>query len=285
MNNAKRIIYAVVTQKCNLNCDYCDIINNNIEEKYNRDAFLEQLLKAHHDYVILFGGEPTLYVDRLTESFITGSVNTISTNLMNTGPLEAAQSTLRHLGLPEVKVTTSWSYDRFRIPNNTGSSAMNYLRWKENMRKFKDVEVLVTMTDDLLNIHYSDFFNIANDWDCSGIKFEYLLSDNPNEEYYKKADKWLCELYKHWEPKYDFINANMISSGSLKFNCDNVYTLMPNGELYNGCPHIVIQHRIPTVPKECYGCELVKECRPCKLQKYCSYPKEFAKLIRSDKNV
>lgn len=285
MNNTRRTIYAVVTQKCNLSCNYCDIMDNEVKETYNRDEFLAQLLNARQDYVILFGGEPTMYVDRLTESFITGSVNAISTNLMHTEPLEAAQSLLRHLGLPEVKVTTSWSYDRFRIPNNTGLSAMTYLNWRENMRKFKDVEVLVTMTDDLLNIHYSDFFNIANDWDCSGIRFEYLLSDNPSEEYYQKADKWLCELYKRWDIKSSFVNADMISTNGLKFDCTNVYTLMPNGELYNGCPHIVIQHRTPMVPEKCYGCELVKECRPCKLQKYCSYPKEFAKLVRSDKNV
>lgn len=279
----RKTIYAVVTQKCNLNCNYCDIANNQMEEEYNRDEFLNQLSKFQSDYVILFGGEPTLYLNRLNDSFDTGVIDAISTNLMNADTLESAQNILRNLGKPEVKVTTSWSYNRFRVPNNTGLSTMNYLKWRENLSKFKDVEILITLTDELLKVHYSDFFNIANGWKCSGIKFEYLLQDNPSEAYYKEADKWLCDLYNHWDLKCKFINVEMLASGSLKFDCNNVYTLMPNGKLYNGCPHIVIQHRMPIVLEKCYACELNNKCRPCKLQKYCSYPKEFAKLVRSDK--
>ena len=60
------------------------------------------------------------------------------------------------------------------------------------------------------------------------------------------------------------------------FDCSEVYTLHPNGELVKGCPN----HKTESVPMECYSCERAEFCRPCALHNYCTFPKKLAEAIK-----
>ena len=57
-----RTVYAMVTTNCNLGCPHCDIKNDNADN-WVAEAFINQLNAADHN--IIFGGEPSLYMDRV----------------------------------------------------------------------------------------------------------------------------------------------------------------------------------------------------------------------------
>jgi len=47
-----KVLYAIPTMKCNLNCDHCFIVDT--PEEFNRDKFISQLNNFNGE-IILFG--------------------------------------------------------------------------------------------------------------------------------------------------------------------------------------------------------------------------------------
>lgn len=264
-------VYALLTRKCNLTCPYCDV--KDIEDDYNHDKFTDAL-REFDGTVTLFGGEPTLYRDRLKsilyDDIINPKITTITTNLMIVDD-EMIQI------LKDCKtVGTSWNPSRFK--------EKEYEIWKKNLSMLSGhvrVRVLITMTFGLLDMNPLDVVDIIASWDSSAIRdvmFENLVDDKCDDEYFEKVDTWLCNMYDaaHATELTIPLTSNMGDQNIRCFDCSNIYHLEPNGTLKPGCPHTKSKIYIPD---ECYSCELAGDCRPCRLQKYCSFPKRFHKKL------
>jgi hypothetical protein len=235
------------------------------------DAFLDHLRKFDGT-IILFGGEPTLYQERLDLIFaddeIRPKIKSISTNLLI---LNDHLISLYHK-IPHM--ATSWNPHRF--------NAVQYDAWKENLKwlgsEGLSAAVLVTMTGDLFEYGPEKFVEMIQSWDPDGaiaIRFEYLVADNLTPKYYEEADQWLCDVYKAWKGK---IPMDTTIGHICYFDCGETYRLSPNGILARGCPN----YRTPSVPTECYSCERSAICKPCMLQEHCMWPKNFVKLIEEE---
>ena len=262
-------LYAMPTNHCNLTCDHCSIKNRS--ETYDRDKFLLELNRFEGD-IILFGGEVTTHLDRMFDIIESNNKNGkskiggVSTNLLilNDKLIEF----YKKLG----GISTSWNPSRFK-PNE-------YEIWKKNCKILNDNDirfnVMITLTNDLFELTADEFLSIASEWTSNKIyelKFEHYVGDENTPEYFERADDWLCELYKKWNLPFELEILNRINCWD--YNCNDVYTLHPDGRITNGCPHT----KNSVVVYECYDCDKVDKCRPCRLQAYCSYPKKLAKLI------
>lgn len=264
---ADRRVYALLTRHCNLSCPYCDVKNQ--KETFNKDKFFDELRKFD-GRIILFGGEPTLYRDRLKsvvydDQLIRSKISTITTNLMILDP--EMMQIFQDIG----SVGTSWSPSRFQ--------GDEYDRWLRNIDQINGVmkiRVLCTMTHELLSMNPKDVIEIMKDWNSDTVNdvlFENLIDESVNAEYFRKADDWLCELARCWDLNFRLVNAYDVYGRCN--DCSGVYTLTPDGELLPGCPH----HGEFSIPIECYSCDLAEVCRPCRLQKLCSFPKKFYDLL------
>lgn len=266
-----KLCYAELTTNCNLSCPYCYIKDR--EDGWNRDKFMQQL----HDYdgrIIVFGGEPTLYKDRLrdvvlSDPIINAKIDSITTNLIHID--DEILTILKIIGC----VGTSYSPSRF--------TPEQYQTWLRNINEFHDklpntkIGILSTMTNELLAIPPEEMMNIMKSWNLDVIDtilFEHVVGPETDKDYFERADNWLCELYKIWD--VPLFLRNIDRANKWYFNCDGISTLHPNGEMVKGCPN----SEVYLVPDECYTCEKHNECRPCRLQPYCSYMHNFVKLIR-----
>lgn len=272
----RKILYALVTTNCNLSCKYCDIKDKN--DNFNYDEFINKLDIFDGD-IILFGGEPTLYQDRLFDIYysypkINNKIKSITTNLMSiNNKLITLFQIIGNLG-------TSWNPDRF---NN-----LEYEIWLNNINKIAEVSnlkisVLITLVDSVINLTSDEFYDIISKWNFDIIKsinFEHYVGPEVTQDYFEKCDNWLCEIYKKWN-----INAKIKNENRVKHwynDCSEVYTLYPDGKLINRCPHNLPNN----VPTKCYNCDRVSFCKPCQLQKYCTFPFKFYDLIsKNEKNV
>lgn len=270
---SRRVLYAIPTMHCNLDCDHCFI--KNTPEVYDKEKFINQLNNFEGD-ILLFGGEVTSHLYRMFDVIESNKINgkskisSVSTNLLilNDKLLEFYKSIK--------SISTSWNPNRF--------NSIQYDVWKKNCKIISDNEIvhtiMITLTDDLFKITAKEFISIASEWinpTLKEIKFEHYVGNEVTPEYFDKADEWLCELYKEWNIPITLGILNKINCW--KFDCDEVYTLYPDGRLINCCPHAT--HGI--VASECYTCDKVSTCRPCRLQPYCSYPHKLAELVKSNK--
>lgn len=264
-----KVLYAMITTNCNLHCPHCEIRTR--PDGYNRDKFIEQL-NNFDGRATLFGGEPTLYKDRMFDVIknnTSHNIKCISTNLIKLDDdLIEYYKTLGGLA-------TSWNPNRF--------SDEQYKTWLHHLDVLAPLGlscgVLVTLTNDLFDMGPDEFLSIIKDWNPGAIRyirFEYYVGDT-TKEYYDIADNFLCDVYNKWDSPITLDNISIINFGYC-YDCSNVFHLTPDGELHRGCPH----GYYPKVPTECYSCEMVDKCKPCRLQPYCSYPHKFANLIKSN---
>ena len=72
-----KTIYLMITTNCNLNCPHCDIKTNG-KDNWDKEAILNKLSSKDHN--IIFGGEPSLYIDRIIS--VSDYCSSISTNLL-----------------------------------------------------------------------------------------------------------------------------------------------------------------------------------------------------------
>lgn len=253
-----KILYTIPNYECNLKCSHCDI--KNIKCEYNEKAFIKAINENSFDEIILFGGEPTLYYDRLKSSIDTGKITSITTNLIR---LTADKYDL----IKDLQVNTSWNPSRF--------NPIQYSEWLDNIEKFENLTVLITLTSELIEMEPLEFLNIAKEWNVSGILFEQLISNENTNEHFKNVDKWLCDITDKWNIKAENLILDKINHWY--FDCDNTYTLRPDGTIISGCPH---SYNV-RFTQQCLTCEKSSICRPCKLQSLCTFPTELYKKVNS----
>ena len=102
-------LYALLTRHCNLSCPHCNV--KYPVEEFNEDKFIDQLRLYNNGTIIFFGGEPTLYQDRLlrvaNDEIIKTKKRSITTNLIN------LNDDLINLYHDIGSVATSWNPNRF----------------------------------------------------------------------------------------------------------------------------------------------------------------------------
>lgn len=265
-------VYVIPSYKCNLNCPHCDI--HNFKDNFNEDNFFNTLNNTEAKEFILFGGEPLLNKSLFHKCLETNKITSISTNL-----LLLDRDSLNAFKEHNLSISTSWNPFRF--------NDIEYRLWLHNLKLIKTngltCIVLITLTQDLFDYDHQQLLQIFQQIDdtnaVDGIKFEHLVDDNLDKDFHKKADEWLCQWFNNW----DFHMENMIEKQVKNwcFDCSQIYTLKPNGDLTKGCP----QYSKAIICEECLGCNLAKICRPCSLQKTCSFPKHLYELINTNMNM
>ena len=271
MNN--KTVYALLTKKCNLSCNYCDVRINN--DFFNRELFIN-ILDKFGGNIVLFGGEPTLYPERLIDVYLSKpsiirKVSSISSNLIKLN--DKILSVFQLIGY----ISTSWNTNRFNMDQ--------YHTWLNNLMIINseipdvNIRILITMTKDLLKLSANELSSIISEWESIGvikdIRFEHYIGYDADEEYFAKCDDWLSSIYKKWNSKIYMQNIDCVNSWY--FDCNNVYTLYPDGALKRGCPHSIDI----VVPSKCYKCAKSDICKPCQLQRFCSYPRKFIRTVNN----
>lgn len=265
-----RRLYALLTTQCNLTCPHCDVKTQ--DDNYDEEKFMKQLSDFNGNIVIM-GGEPSLYEDRLekavTSQLALGKHLSLTTNLIKLND---------HLIELYKKIPgfgTSWNAGRF--------TPEQYKIWLSNLGRLKEhhmkISALVTLDHDLIKISPEDFLKTVHEWDPDvmvGVKFEQLVAHDNSPEWFESVDEWFSHLYTVWDSPISIINTTY---GGWYFDCTGTYTLYPDGRIKVGCMH----ESSFMVPKECYTCEYAAKCKPCIKQKYCSYPKKFYELVNKDK--
>lgn len=261
-----KTVYAIPTYNCNLNCPHCDIHKRKIQ--FNEEKFIKTLIDIHADSIVLFGGEPFLNKDVLKKCIETNKINSISTNL-----LLLDDDIFNLIQDYNISLATSWNPKRF--------TTEQYKLWLNNLSKFKNtntpIDVLITMTDDLITMSDERLLKILSDIDylesVDGIVFEHLLDNNLDNLFHQRCDEWLCKIHNLWKFKL----KNVIEERVLNWNnnCSDIWTLEPTGELRFGCPQYIGRK----IVDKCLTCELVSKCKPCMLQKHCSFPKKLYEVL------
>lgn len=258
-------VYIIPTYHCNLNCSHCDL---HLKKDNFNESFYDILKNIDVDFGILFGGEPTLYKDRLIKCLETNKINSISTNL-----LILDNELISLYKQYNIDIATSWNPLRF--------NDKQYQLWLKNLKLLElnnlSCIIMITLTEDLLL--YPFFENKLREWNLiksiKGILFEPLLDYNMKENLHQRADEWLCKLYDNWNYSFE----NMIINKVKNWNCDcsDIKTLNPNGQLMRGCP----QREKEFVLNSCLKCQFASVCKPCNLQHLCSFPKKlYEKVIK-----
>ena len=265
------LLYAIPSWHCNLSCPHCYV--NEKDDNYNRDKFMESLNKFNGE-VVIFGGEPTVHLDRLYDiiNLNKDKIKSVSTNLM------ILNDELISIYKSLHGIATSWNPHRF-------TNDSQYNTWMNHCKIISDNDIkytlMITLTDDLFEIPILEFINKLKTWitpSLKTIKFEHYVGTESTADYFERTDNWLCILYQHWDLEIPLQIADKVNNW--KHDCSNIYTLEPTGVIRPGCPH----KQLVSIPNECFNCERFEICQPCRLQRYCSYPKKFAKLVKENNN-
>lgn len=268
------VLYAIPTNHCNLNCPHCFV---NQEDEYFHPAKFLEVLNNFEGNIILFGGEPTVDLDRLrlifTSNYVHGKskIGSITTNLVRLN--DELMMYYKMIGY----VATSWNLNRFPNPSL-------YFTWMMHIKEVHKLGVhlivLVTLTEDLIEQDPKLFNDIVNEWPKDAIdfiRFEYYIGEH-QPGYYQRVDEWLYQLANKWDSA---IRVEMFDKNyQMYFDCRDTYTLTPDGELHFYCPNGLYSKRV--VPSECITCERAGICMPCCLQEGCSYPKKLRHYIETE---
>lgn len=269
-------VYAIPNYECTLACPHCEI--KDMKCKWDKDKFLSALQALPQNaHVTLFGGEPTIFADRLEACWKTGRINSISTNL-----LHLSYEVWGVLLDKNVSIATSWNLVRF-------TKTLSEDRWLENLKTLaamkRNCMVMVTMTEGLIEDRnwqkvLDAFERIDQTGGCNKLLLEYLISETTDQAFYEKCDEWLCKIHDIWHWKFKNELEEKLKNG-WKFVCNDTWTLHPDGNMAFGCPH----GKKKAFCMKCLKCKHKAECKPCSLQKFCTRPNQLAQKLGIDLQV
>ena len=263
-------VYAIPNYECTLSCPHCEI--KDMKCKWNKDKFISAIESLPDGAAVtLFGGEPTMFSDRLEACWKTGKITSISTNLLHLNYV-----TWQVLLDQKISIATSWNHTRF-------NDILSLSRWLGNLEALAKVGrtcmILVTLTEDLIaddswNDMIATFDSIDRTGACDRLLFESLISDDAQQEFYDRCDEWLCKIHHIW--RWNFRNEieEKVKNG-WKFVCNDTWTLHPDGNMVFGCPH----GKKKAICTKCFSCERKSSCKPCALQRCCTMPKQLAQIL------
>lgn len=258
-------LYVIPTYLCNLKCPHCTIRTK--KDEYDDQRFINALIKHHDVPMVIFGGEPTLYPERINKICKYGNAQSISTNLINVD-----DQLIETIKKNRLNIATSWNPKRF--------NGSQYNVWINNIKLLAKhnlrTKVLITLTEDLIHENIHHLIMMFKQWSCIGsisdIQFEPLVDCTKTQSFYDQVDQWLVDIDNAWDN--DIVPNYIVKQlANWKFNCSRVYTLQPNGTITFGCP----QNTTPQINIDCLSCEYVSVCQPCRLQSNCTFPKRLYK--------
>lgn len=251
------VTYVIPTHHCNLNCPHCDLKLRT--DNFNAELFYDTLTKLDGE-IIIFGGEPLLYKDKLRKLLsLNKHITSISSNMLLWD--NEIEQILKPY--PKITIASSWNPHRF--------TEEQYSLWLTNLKKANIVNnINITLTDDLYDYDINLLLKVIRDIDdiasIKTISFEPLVPNYDNA----RGDQFLCKIY-------DLIKGYRVKIDLRKIfgkkYCRGIYTLLPSGKLIKDCPQWYITNH--TLLKECLDCKLIKICKPCKKICSCSFPKQF----------
>lgn len=268
-----KYLYLVPSYKCNLNCDHC-FIHLRKEEELPMDEFIKHIESLYNKgslnddtLLVIFGGEPLLNkeLDKLLE-YVKDKKASLSTNMLLFN--NDIQNKLLDYNIP---IATSWN--EFRFNEN------NYKIWVEKIndyQKYNSLRILITLTDDLITWDIDRFIALTDEWgDNFNIKFEYLIDETKDQEFYDRSNKWLCKLYNSRINKI-IDNFNKANYFGFEDRCLHTFTMTPNGSIKLGCPNYTSYND----KLKCLSCELNKFCLGgCAAQKHCTLSNDLYNIL------
>ena len=266
-------LYAMLTSHCNLKCPHCGVPDKNYET-YNEEKVMKEI-QTFDGEVTLFGGECTLYEDRFIKALETKNVSSVSTNFLDVSGKRLEY--FRGKGF-----ATSWNPNRF--------TDSQYSQWLKNLEQASNIGatfiIMITLTPDLIDVPPNELLQLIILWEylsgLESIQFEQLIDPSQSQEFYDRVDMWLCEFHRLYKASGCKIR-NTIDERVFEwvFNCQDQYTLYPDGKMVNLCA----MDEFPTICKSCSECKYTQICTPCRLQQYCTFPKKLYELIKEEKGM
>lgn len=266
----------IATYNCNLKCPHCTLRNK--QDRFNREQLIESVkLFANARDRIIFGGEPSTNLDRVEMIAEILNPTSISTNL-----IDCPDRLIDLIKRYDCHVATSWNKARF-------STDKQYNRWVSNLKKLKDnhisVDILITLTDDLIDTDPTNIISLIGTWNHAGIinrvVFEQLVDDRCDQQFYDRVDRWLVSISKIWPSNYPVNEIeNMVNHW--RYDCFNKWTIDPSGQITNLCPQATTQYRMID---SCMTCQYNSICRPCVLHKHCTFPKQLYQYVQQSKQL
>lgn len=293
-------LYLTITNECQLRCPHC-YKNDYGESLININDIKNTLIKYPSiSIVILYGGEPLLekYIHNVIDiyKYLKENGKTICcvSNLCFNSISEKQEKII--YGVDEL--STSWNPSRF--------TEIQYDSWLSNVKKIsekRDINLLVTLTKDLIDIDFNEIYNKIDILPFKTIKFEPYIGEGDMKPKNKDVDEWLNNYFslclknnnvKKYTLFEDIINSIKDNTNYGIFNrkCANtILTLKPNGEIIN-CPNMTSPHMSNTIEKmkqlsynkRCFLCEFWKFCNgSCPLINFdddycCGYPQLFKSI-------
>ena len=288
-------LFLCITNKCNLNCDFCYIHDKKDYAEPDLGDLTNAIETVRPGKLVITGGEPMLYPNKVLgvmnyfeAEFRRHWNSTICTNLL--------------YDLTDLHKQAFNKFDYLQTTYHSNMTKDQYLKWRLNfielinecshIQKF-DIIITITENDTIPDNIITDLSYICPD----GISFE-ILSFNDNKDhsqYYRYADEKIKELCKKLS-YYDTIENLLFSSwkralsSNIGLHCtvcnDGYCKTFENNEIRNGCI-CNNNHRTKDKLSKCLECKYFKYCRmDCeRFGDDCAFPKETFEYFKKTYNM
>lgn len=285
-----KIVYVIPSYNCNLHCPHCTIWKR--KQEYNPSKIYECIKDLHNTEVCLFGGEILLndldFLNKITNRLIDNKCNVIiSSNLVTVREEEnkIIENDLPYDFLKKVGVGTSYNPGRF--------NTLQFNNWISNLKKLRDKKIrytiMVTLTSSLSKIDvkvFDELMNLNSYIDDPFVKFDNFIGPLTDKDV-EDIDNWLVNLYDSCKNKdlystFVEMKATIMGNNKWGYTCNNVYTILPSGNLKAGCPY----YEKYQLKDKCMECKYLEFCvGGCCIQPTCTFPKKLFKKIKEDLDI
>lgn len=302
-----KTLYLCLTDKCNLNCEFCYIHNKPKENKAELELgdLIYAIKASNPQYVVITGGEPLLFPEKIISLQRYFQINDschwdtmVCSNLFYN---KLTENQLKALSMVN-DLQTSYSIDRELIDENIiHIISKNIEIIRKKCDNIKNISLNWTITPSQLNHkNYEEECNKLLQLNIDGINLEtisYTKSMNCDwDKYYKESDEYILNcikyipnkknmLFNKWNQSLDShlqsLHCNMCSLG-----CAVTYD---DKKIIKRCNCILerVERREKFI-NQCIDCDLYRYCKmDCeRYGNYCGFPKEtfkyFMKEIRKE---
>ena len=302
-------IHIIMSELCNLDCDFCCIQSPKRHDILDSKTFIEWFKSFENkseSYIFHFtGGEPILQSDKILDIIENTNVTyEIGTNL-------TYEITPKIMSILErCAIFTSWDPIPLRF-----KTQKNFELWKENCELIKPRSVAIILTKEVLSLDPRKIFEDMLSYNITTIEFWYLcLTGNASRlssPSWDDIDNWLCRAYDNRLPElsvnsFDILRARLHKESSfdklIQVDIDGSINIPPVSENIQQFPKQLISAKkvnIENVNTQNKSTNIHLYCSTCWFYIYCvgkyfhfrnkddfcAFPKKLAKRIASDSNI
>lgn len=270
------LLYLIMTEGCNLACDYCFLYDMVCNQKALKSCMTFEVAKNAIDLfrntvatnaidepkIIFYGGEPLLNWNVLVQALlyakeqIPSCTFTINTNGTLITP-QIAQILHKHRVGVALSIDGK-SHDVHR-KNRGGNGSLK--RVLANLQVLQEHDCIVgvscTVTETNMNRLTEDFLWMVEDLNLHSVDFNVLLGKTPKKEYAQKAATQILKCYQLGKTKGVYVDrimrrVNPFVEGKLNLvdcgGCGQQLVCAPDGML--GCCHAFLNDRTNFFPSD-----------------------------------